>query len=619
MIKNKTKIKSLSTKTIANSKSEKKLNKLPNWDLTDFYPSISSTKIVGDFSLAKNLAATFAKKYQGNLIDISAKNLAKAIKEYEKISEILGKISSYAYLNYATNLNTPRDTAFYQDTSEKINDISSSLVFFELEINQIEDKKLSSLIKEDKDLQRYQPYLRDVRVFKKHQLSADLEKLLLEKSATGRSAWSRLFDETINNLKFPFDKKILNPSQIFDLLSNKDEEIRKKAAKIIGKVLQENSKILAYITNILAKDKDIDDKWREFTKPISSRNLNNFIEDEVVDSLIKTVKKNYSTISHRYYKIKAKILGKKKLHYSDRNAPISLAENKLISWEEAKEIVLCAYNSFSPKLAKIGQQFFDNNWIDVGVKDGKDSGAFAHPTVPSIHPYLMLNYQGKVRDVMTLAHELGHGVHQILSAKQGCLMAGTPLTLAETASVFGEQLTFQEILRREKNPQKRKIIIANKVEDMINTVVRQIAFLDFESRVHNARKNGEISIEKLNQFWMEVQKESLGDIFTFDEEYQYYWSYIPHFIHSPFYVYSYAFGDCLVNSLYGVYKNHDKKINKIDQNNQSFEEKYFTMLEAGGTLHHKDLLGSFGLDASKPDFWQKGLDVIISYIDELEK
>jgi len=597
------------TKKATTKTSTKKLTNLPNWDLTDFYKAISDKKITEDFKKATDLTVKFKKDYQGKLGKITAVNFAKAIKEYEKISEILGKISSFAYLNYATNLNAAKDTAFYQDTSEKINDISSLVVFFELEINQIEDKKLNSLIKENKDLQRYSPYLRDVRVFKKYQLSEDLEKLLLEKSATGGAAWSRLFDETINNLKFPFDKKILNSSQIFDLMCNKDEKVRRKAAKVIGQVLQENSKILAYITNILAKDKDISDKWRGFARPISSRNLSNFIEDEVVESLIKTVKKNYPAISHRYYKIKAKILGKKKLHYSDRNAPISLAENKLIAWDEAKEIVACAYNSFSPKLAKLGQKFFDNNWIDVGVKDGKDSGAFAHPTVPSVHPYLMLNYQGKVRDVMTLAHELGHGVHQVLSGKQGCLMAGTPLTLAETASVFGEQLTFQEILRREKNPQKRKLIIAAKVEDMINTVVRQIAFLDFESKVHNERKKGEISIEKLNQFWMEVQKESLGDIFTFDDEYKYYWSYIPHFIHSPFYVYSYAFGDCLVNSLYGVYKS----------GLNGFEDKYFKMLEAGGTLHHKDLLAPFGLDASKADFWQKGLDVIISYIDELEK
>lgn len=587
-----------------------KLGKLPNWDLSDFYSGIKDKKIAADFTNAEKLSKEFRKNYQGKIKNISATNLAKAIKEYEKISEILGKIGSFAYLNYATNLANHPDIAFYQDSSEKINEISSLLVFFDLEINKMDEKYLNSLIKSNKDLERYKPYLRDVRSFKKYQLSEELEKLFLEKSATGASAWSRLFDETINNLKFPFDKKVLNSSQIFNLLSNKDEKIRRKAAKIIGDVLKGNIKVLAFITNILAKDKDISDKWRGFEKPISSRNLSNFIEDEVVDSLIKTVKKNYPKISHRYYKIKAKILGKKKLHYSDRNAPISAAEDQLISWDEAKKIVKTAYNSFSPELAKIGQKFFDNPWIDVPVKDGKDSGAFAHPTVPSAHPYLMLNYQGKVRDVMTLAHELGHGVHQFLSASQGALMAGTPLTLSETASVFGEQLTFQEILKREKDKKKRKLIIAAKVEDMINTVVRQIAFLDFERKVHDARKKGEISVDDLNRFWMEVQNESLGDIFTFDDEYKYYWSYIPHFIHSPFYVYSYAFGDCLVNSLYGVYKSGKIK---------NFEDKYIEMLKAGGTLHHKELLAPFGLDASKADFWQKGLDVIISYIDELEK
>ena len=586
-----------------------KLGKLPNWDLTDFYSGINDKKIAADFSQAQKLTEKFKKNYQKKLGKISGNDLAKAIKEYEKISEILGTIASFAYLNYATNQNSQKDIAFFQNSSEKINEISSELLFFDLEINQISDATLNKLIKESPDLAKFKPYLRDVRAFKKYQLSEDLEKLFLEKSATGRAAWNRLFDETINNLEFPYGKKTLNSSEIFDLMQNKDEKVRKAAAKSIGQTLKKNSKILAFITNILAKDKDISDKWRGFEKPISSRNVSNFIEDEVVESLVKTVKKNYPKISHRYYKIKAKMLGKKKLHFSDRNAPLGAAENKLIAWDEAKEIVKSAYNSFSPKLAELGQKFFDNNWIDVPVKNGKDSGAFSHPTVPSVHPYIMLNYQGKVRDVMTLAHELGHGVHQVLSAKQGYLMADTPLTLAETASVFGEQLTFQEILRREKNKEKRKLIIANKVEDMINTVVRQIAFLEFERKVHDARKSGEIPLEKLNQFWIEVQKEALGDVFIFDEDYHYYWSYIPHFIHSPFYVYSYAFGDCLVNSLYGVYQ----------KGLPNFEEKYFEMLKAGGTLHHKELLAPFGLDASKADFWQKDLDVIISYIDELEK
>lgn len=581
---------------------------LPRWDLTDLYPEIDSKAVTDDISRAENMAIEFERQYKGNITDISAIKLANAIQKYEEISEIQGKLASFAYLNYASDLSNPKYTSFYQDISEKINKISAYLVFFSLEINKISDQNLTKLLKESQDLKKYQPYLRDVRSFKKYQLDEDLEKLFLDKSVTSRSAWNRLFDETINNLKFPYEGQDLNSSKIFDLLSNKDAKIRKKAAVIIGNVLGQNIKLLAFITNILAKDKETSDKWRKFPTPISSRNVSNFIEDEVVENLFNQVKKNYSNISHRYYKIKAKILGKDKLHYSDRNAPLPNASEDKISWEEAKEIVLTAYGNFSPKLANLGQRFFDNNWIDVGVRDGKDSGAFAHPTVPCAHPYLLLNYQGKVRDVMTLAHELGHGVHQLLSNKQGYLMSSTPLTLAETASVFGEQLTFQEILRREKNDQNKKIIIANKVEDMLNTVMRQIAFLDFEKKVHDNRKNGEIAIEDLNKFWIEVQKDSLGDIFEFGEEYKYYWSYIPHFIHSPFYVYSYAFGDCLVNSLYGVYQN----------GLEGFEDKYFKMLEAGGTLHHKELLKPFNLDASQPDFWQKGLDVIASYIDKLE-
>jgi oligoendopeptidase F len=585
------------------------LKNLPTWDLTDLYPSINSPEVKDDVKTTKNLATNFSKKYKNKITSLSPNELANSIKEYEQIQETLGRLSAFSYLNYASDLSNPKNTSFYQNTCENINEISTNLIFFDLEINEISDQDLAKSLKESEDLQRYQPFLRDVRTLKKYQLSEDIEKLFLEKSTTSRSSWSRLFDETINTLKFPYQNKELNSSQIFDLMSNQDENIRKEAGKIIGDTLGKNIKTLSFITNILAKDKEISDKWRGFKTPISSRNVSNFIEDEVVENLFNKVKENYPQLSHRYYKIKAKLLGKTKLQFWDRNAPLPNANEEKIPWEEAKEIVLTAYANFSPKLAKLGKQFFDNNWIDVPVRDGKDSGAFAHPCVPSVHPYLMLNYQGKVRDIMTLAHELGHGVHQILSAKQGYLMAGTPLTLAETASVFGEQLAFQEILRRETNEENKKLIIANKVEDMLNTVVRQIAFLDFEKKVHANRKNGEISTEDLNKFWMEVQKESLGDVFEFSEEYKYYWSYIPHFIHSPFYVYSYAFGDCLVNSLYATYKNG------LD----GFEDKYFKMLEAGGTLHHKDLLKPFNLDASKADFWQKGLDIISSYIDLLEK
>lgn len=582
---------------------------LPTWDLKDFYSSTKDKKITTDLKKISDTTQKFVKKYLNKVGLLSASQLASAIVEYEKISEEVGKISSYSYLIYASDLSDQNNVSFYQNISEKISKFEKDLVFFTLEINLIDDKKITAFFKQSVALKKYQPFIRDIRAFKKHQLSHELEKFSLEKNISSRAAFVRLFDETVNNLQFRYRDKVLNSQEIFNLMSHNDEKVRKDAAKAIGKTLKDNSKLFAFITNILAKDKAIDDEWRGFKKPMQSRNLSNFVEDEVVEILIKKVRENYAQISHRYYKIKAKILGKKSLNYWDRNAPLTIDENKSIEWQDAQDLVLDAYKEFSPQLAKIGKIFFEKNWIDAKVKSGKDSGAFSHPCVPSVHPYILMNYQGKVRDVMTLAHELGHGVHQYLAREQGYFMSATPLTLAETASVFGEQLTFQKILKNEKDAKKKKLIIAAKVEDMINTAVRQIAFLSFEKKVHDARKNGEISLEKICEFWMEVQKESLGPIFKYEDEYKFFWSYIPHFIHSPFYVYAYAFGDCLVNSLYGIYKSGKVK---------NFEEKYLEMLKSGGTKHHKEMLEPFGLDARKPEFWQAGLDVIKEYIDQIE-
>lgn len=578
----------------------------PKWDLSDFYSSISDKKIEKDFDFVKKEALNFEKKYCKKIAKLNAKSIFEAITNYQEISEILGKISSFSYLIYASDLSNKKNLEFYQNISEKITKIEKNLVFFNLEINEISDLALEKLLKNSKDLAKFQPFLRDIRIFKKHQLNFELEKFSLEKNIAAREAWVRLFDEINNNLEFNYRGKILSNQEIFDLLSDVDEKVRKDASKAIGKTFEKNAKIFAFITNILAKNKDIDDNWRGFKNPISSRNLSNFIEDEIVEGLIKKVKENYQEISHKYYQKKAKILGKKKLNYWDRNAPLVDKKEKLISWQDAKNLVLSAYQEFDEDLAEIGKMFFDKKWIDAEVRKGKDSGAFSHPCVPKVHPYILMNYQGKVRCVMTLAHELGHGIHQYLAAKQGYLMADTPLTLAETASVFGEQLVFQKILKAEKDPQRRKIIIANKVEDMINTAVRQIAFLEFEQKIHSARKNGEISLEKICEFWIEVQKESLGKIFNFDEEYKYFWCYIPHFIHSPFYVYSYAFGDCLVNSLYKIYEN--KKV-------VNFKEKYREMLASGGTKHHKEMLKPFNIDLKNSDFWQNGLDIIKKYVD----
>ncbi len=366
--------------------------------------------------------------------------------------------------------------------------------------------------------------------------------------------------------------------------------------------------LFARITNTLAKEKDVEDRWRKLPTPQTARHLSNDVEPEVVEALRDAVVAAYPRLSHRYYALKARWLGLDTLEVWDRNAPLPREDDRKIGWDEARATVLDAYAGFDPRMAALAEPFFEHGWIDAPVKPGKAPGAFAHPTVTEVHPYVLLNYLGKSRDVMTLAHELGHGVHQRLAAAQGELLASTPLTLAETASVFGEMLTFRKLLDAAPDRAARKILLASKVEDMINTVVRQIAFYDFECRLHAARKDGELTPDAINALWMSVQAESLGPVFTFMPGYETFWTYIPHFIHSPFYVYAYAFGDGLVNALYAVYEEGDP----------GFQDKYFAMLEAGGSMHHKELLAPFGLDATDPGFWDKGLGLISRMIDELE-
>lgn len=587
---------------------KKNLGNMPVWDLSDLYVSINDENINSDIKKLEKMVEDF-QSYKGNVGKLNGKQLYRAIIEYEDIEELMAKLGSYAYLKYSENLSIDDNVKFNQRITEELTNLSSNLVFFMLELNQIPERRLNNLYRESKSLAVYKPIIDDSRAFKPHQLNEDLEKLLLEKSVSGRNAWSRLFDETMDNMVFVYNGKEYNQSEMLEMMNGKDEKVRKETSKIFGETLAKNGKLFAYITNTLAKDKEINDRWRNFKTPISSRNLSNLIDDEVVESLKETVKKNYQDTAHRYYAWKAKQLGKEKLHYYDRNSPLPFDDDKTYTYDQAKDIVFNAYNDFSPTMAGIGQEFFDRSWIDVPTRQGKRGGAFMMPTTTKVHPYILLNYQGRTRDVMTLAHELGHGIHQILADKNGFLMAQTPLTLAETASVFGEQLTFRKLLNQETDNTKRKAILANKIEDMLNTVVRQIAFLEFETRVHDERKNGEISLERLNQIWLETQKESLGaDNFIFDEEYKNYWMYIPHFIHSPFYVYSYAFGDCLVNSLYGIYQN----------NPDGFEQKYIELLSAGGSKRYDELLKPFGLNPKDPDFWQQGLNVLIELIDELE-
>lgn len=584
------------------------LGPLPTWDLTDLYPGLDSAELKRDLAAVAGRAAALEDANKGRIAELSGDALAAVIVEYEELQDLIGRMYAYASLAYAGDMADPKIAGFYQDMQEKLNEITIKLLFLSLELNRLEESALERKYLESPALAHYGPWLRDLRLFRAHQLDDELERLLHEKAVAGRAAWNRLFDETMAGLRFPWGREKLTAEQVLHKLSDKDTVTRRKAAKSLAGVFRDNIRLFALITNTLAKDKEVEDRWRKYPAPESFRHLSNCVEPEVVNALTDAVTASYPQLSHRYYRLKAKWMGVKRLPWWDRNAPLPEDNDRLIGWDEARDTVLQAYGRFSPRLAELGRKFFDNPWIDAPARPGKASGAFAHPTVPSAHPYLLLNYQGRTRDVMTLAHELGHGVHQLLAAEQGPLMADTPLTLAETASVFGEQLTFRALLDA-AGPERRKMMLASKVEDMLNTVVRQTAFFKFERQVHAARREGELTPDRLGEIWLGVQKESLGPALRFDADYSTFWCYIPHFIHSPFYVYAYAFGDCLVNALYARYQDAE----------QGFQDKYFAMLKAGGTLRHQELLQPFGLDASDPAFWSKGLGVIGGFIDELER
>jgi len=583
---------------------------LPEWDLSDLYPGMDSDALANDLAQAKADAASFAARYEGKLTDLSGEALAEAIAAYERIEQVLGRIMSYAGLLYQQNTADTARAKFLGDAQAKVTAITQPLVFFTLELNRLEDAALDARIAESAALARYRPWLDRLRALRPHQLSDELEKFLHDQSVVGAAAWNRLFDETMAGLGFEIagEDAPLGLEATLNRLTDRDRARRQAAGEALARTLGQNIRLFTLISNTLVKEKEIEDRWRKLPTPDHSRHLANQVEPEVVDALREAVMGAAPRLSHRYYAMKAKWLGLEHLEFWDRNAPLPETDERTIAWDEAVETVLGAYAGFSPKLAELAQPFFGSGWIDAGVKPGKAPGAFAHPTVTDAHPYLMLNYLGKPRDVMTLAHELGHGVHQRLAAGQGELLSQTPLTLAETASVFGEMLTFRTLLAAEADPAKRKALLAGKVEDMLNTVVRQIAFYEFERRVHAERREGELTSDRLGEIWMAVQGESLGPAINLGPGYETFWAYIPHFIHAPFYVYAYAFGDGLVNALYAVY----------EQGTEGFEDAYFDMLAAGGTKHHKALLAPFGLDASDPAFWDKGLDLIAGMIDELE-
>ena len=599
-------------KSAAKSDTGNKTGKLPEWNLADLYSGIDAPEVTRDLAKMDAECVAFETDHKGKLAEQTAKPdggkwLAEAVRRYEAIDDLAGRLASYAGLIHAGDSVDPAITKFYGDVSERLTNASVHLLFFALELNRVDDAAIERAM-QTPELAHYRPWIEDLRKDRPYQLEDRVEQLFHEKSQSGYAAWNRLFDQTISGLRFKVGAKELAIEPTLSLLQDRAPEKRKAAGQALAKTFKANERTFALITNTLAKDKEISDRWRGFADVADSRHLANRVEREVVDALVGSVRAAYPRLSHRYYQLKAGWFKKKKLAHWDRNAPLPFAATGSIAWPEAQNMVLTAYRGFSPEMAGIAEQFFARRWIDAPVRPGKAPGAFSHPTTPSAHPYVLMNYQGKPRDVMTLAHELGHGVHQVLAAKNGALMAPTPLTLAETASVFGEMLTFKRLLGQTTSAKQRQALLAGKVEDMINTVVRQIAFYTFERAIHTERKNGELTAKRIGEIWLSVQSESLGPAIDIRPGYEKFWMYIPHFIHSPFYVYAYAFGDCLVNSLYAVYEHAQ----------EGFAERYLAMLAAGGTKHYSELLKPFGLDAKDPKFWDGGLSVIAGMIDELE-
>ena len=583
------------------------LGDLPEWNLDDLYTGEDAPELTRDLEWLEQACTSFASDYEGKLADLDAAGFLECVLRNEKISQTAGRIMSFAGLRYYQLTTDAGRAKFMADLQEQITNFTTPLVFFTLEINRLEDDHLGRLYAQNAELARYKPVFDRIRAMQPYQLSDEMEKFLHDLGVVG-DAWERLFDETIAGLEFEVDGETLNIEGTLNLLTDPERGKREAASHELARVFADNIKIFARVHNTQAKEKEIIDRWRGMPTAQTGRHLSNHVEPEVVEALRNAVVNAYPKLSHRYYELKRKWLGLDKMQVWDRNAPLPMDDPSVVGWKQAEQTVMDAYSAFDPRMAEIAKPFFTDGWIDAGVKPGKAPGAFAHPTVTNVHPYVMLNYLGKPRDVMTLAHELGHGVHQVLAADQGEMLSSTPLTLAETASVFGEMLTFRKMLDAATDNSQRKVLLAGKVEDMINTVVRQIAFYDFECKLHEARRAGELTPENINELWMSVQAESLGPAFEFMDGYETFWAYIPHFVHSPFYVYAYAFGDGLVNALYAVYADGD----------EGFEDKYFDMLRAGGSKHHKELLAPFGLDASDPAFWDKGLSMISSMIDELE-
>lgn len=582
------------------------------WDLTDLYFGIEDPKIRLDLDELSEKAKTFEKKFKGMIHSshLTLTTLEEMLRFLENLFDKLEKVTAHAHLIFSGDSSQQENGKHLQYVSEKRTAIKNHLIFFELEWAELPDAEADRLLKAP-SIVRYRHYLSRERIYRPHRLAEGEEKIVALKTNTGAGAFSRLFDEILNQIRFEFDfkgeKTFLSEQEILGVLYDSDREKRKAAARGLTEGLKKNSHLLTYIFNLIAADHALDDQLRSFGDPMASRHLSNEIEPEAVYALMESAEKNISMV-HRYYHLKKRLMNVEGLYDYDRYAPLFQSARQ-VEWKEAREIVLSSFHAFSPEMGKIARMFFDKKWIDAEIRPGKQGGAFSHGVVPSHHPYILMNYTGNLRDVMTLAHELGHGVHQYLSRSQGYFHMDTPLTMAETASVFAEMLVFHQLKEKETNPIEKLFLISSKCEEAFSTLFRQIVLTRFEEKFHHKRRDqGEMSKEQLNRIWLEVNRPMFGDSLHLTEDYGWWWLYISHFIHSPFYCYAYAFGELLVLSLYRSYLEEKKP----------FVSKYLKLLESGGSQSPRELLAEFNVDLSQETFWEGGLDLLNQMIKEAE-
>jgi oligoendopeptidase F len=578
-----------------------------HWNLEDLYSGDQVAAVEADLARADRLAEDFASAIRGRVAELDAAAMVAALQRMEEIHEIQGRAAAYAFLHFTTDMADAPRGALLQKVQEALTQTGTKIIFFSLEWIAVPDEKAAALVA-DPALAGYRHHLEAARRYRPYVLTEPEEKIFVEKSVTARSAWDRLFDELTSAVKVKLDGEDHSLDESLAAMHTSDPEQRRKIAEAVTEALRADLRTRRFVLNTVLADKAIDDRLRSFPSWISERNLANEASDESVQSLVDAVTTRYD-IPQRYYALKKKLLGLETFNDWDRYAPYGGPEPE-VSWDEARDTVLEAYGSFSPRLADLAREFFDKRWIDAALAPNKQGGAFAHPTIPSAHPYVMLNFTGRRRDILVMAHELGHGVHQSLARKQTAFNADTPLTTAETASIFGETVTFSRLLEHEHDPARRLSLLVGRIDDATATIFRQIAMNRFEDALHtHRRQEGELSEEAINGYWLKTQRDMLGPAVNVSENYGVWWSYVHHFIAVPGYVYAYAFGNLLALAIHA----------KAVEEGPSFAPRYFELLEAGGSDTPEVLTRRVGVDLADPSFWNRGLDSLAALVDEAEE